>query len=130
MIQQRTMALTGFEIAIGGITSIPVTAGLIFLGFKTFGEKNLDTTKFKPKKAAQPKKADPTKETSKSKYSIDSEKESESKEGRAKSQSATVEKNTTKKNIVNNKKSLDTPVSAEAKINTKDEITAIPESKP
>jgi hypothetical protein len=79
MIQQRTMALTGFEIAIGGITSIPVTAGLIFLGFKTFGEKNLDASKFKPKKAAQPKKADPTKETSKSKYSIDSEKESESK---------------------------------------------------
>ena len=70
MIQQRTMALTGFEIAIGGITSIPVTAGLKFLGFKTFGEKNLDASKFKPKKAAQPKKADPIKETSKSKYSI------------------------------------------------------------
>ena len=128
MIQQRTMALTGFEIAIGGITSIPVTAGLIFLGFKTFGEKNLDTSKFKPKKAAQPKKADPIKETSKSKYSIDSEKESQSKKGGAKSQSATVEKNTTQKKIINNKKSLDTPDSAETKINTK-EITAIPESK-
>ena len=90
MIQQRTMALTEFEIAIGGITSIPVTAGLIFLGFKTFGEKNLDASKFKPKKAAQPKKADPTKEISESKYSIDSEKESESKKGGAKPLSAII----------------------------------------
>lgn len=34
------------------------------------------------------------------------------------------------KKIINNKKSLDTPVTAESKINTKDEITALPESKP
>ena len=52
------MALSGFEIAIGGISSIPVVGGLIFLGFKAFGEKNLDASKLKPKKpAAAAKKA-------------------------------------------------------------------------
>ena len=60
------MALSGFEIATGGITSIPVTATLIFLGYKAFGEKNLDTTKYKPKKPVQTKKAGPSKETSES----------------------------------------------------------------
>lgn len=54
------MALSGFEIAVGGITSVPVLGGLIFLGFKAFGEKNLDTSKLKPKKpAAAAKKAAP-----------------------------------------------------------------------
>ena len=43
------MALSGFEIAIGGISSIPVVGGLIFLGFKAFGEKNLDASKFELK---------------------------------------------------------------------------------
>ena len=61
------MALSGFEIATGGITSIPVTATLIFLSYKAFGEKNLDTTKYKPKKPAQTKKAEPSKEISESK---------------------------------------------------------------
>ena len=52
------MALSGFEIAIGGVSSIPVVGGLIFLGFKAFGEKNLDASKLKPKKpAAAAKKA-------------------------------------------------------------------------
>ena len=64
------MALSGFEIATGGITSIPVTATLIFLGYKAFGEKNLDTTKYKPKKPAQTKKAEPSKETSESKTNV------------------------------------------------------------
>jgi hypothetical protein len=50
------MALSGFEIAIGGITSIPVVGGLIFLGYKSLGESSLDTSKLKPKKkAAVPK---------------------------------------------------------------------------
>ena len=44
------MALSGFEIAMGGITSIPVVGGLIFLGYKSFGESSLDTSKLKPKK--------------------------------------------------------------------------------
>ena len=57
MILQKSMALTGFEIAIGGITSIPVTAGLVFLGYKIFGEKQLDVSKLKPKKVTQPKKS-------------------------------------------------------------------------
>jgi hypothetical protein len=58
---QSAMALSGFEIAIGGITSIPVVGGLVFLGYKAFGEKNLDTSKLKPKKpaAAAAKKAAP-----------------------------------------------------------------------
>ena len=44
------MALSGFEIAIGGITSIPVVGGLVLLGYKSFGESALDTSKLKPKK--------------------------------------------------------------------------------
>ena len=43
------MALTGFEISVGGVLSIPVVAGLTFLGFKTWGEKSLDASKYKPK---------------------------------------------------------------------------------
>ena len=46
------MALSGFEIAMGGVSSIPVLGGLVFLGFKAFGEKNLDASKLKPKKRA------------------------------------------------------------------------------
>ena len=44
------MALSEFEIAIGGLTSIPVVGGLILLGYKSFGEGSLDTSKLKPKK--------------------------------------------------------------------------------
>ena len=44
------MSLSEFEIAIGGLTSIPVVGGLIFLGYKSFGESSLDTSKLKPKK--------------------------------------------------------------------------------
>ena len=89
------MALTGFEIAIGGITSIPVTAGLVFLGYKIFGEKQLDVSKLKPKKVTQPKKAEPTKETSKSKKNDDLKKDSDKTKSGAKTKSVTVEKNTT-----------------------------------
>ena len=44
------MALSEFEIAVGGLTSIPVLGGLIFLGYKSSGESSLDTSKLKPKK--------------------------------------------------------------------------------
>ncbi len=44
------MALSEFEIAIGGLTSIPVVGGLIFLGYKSLGEGSLDRSKLKPKK--------------------------------------------------------------------------------
>ena len=54
------MALSEFEIAIGGITSIPVVGGLIFLGYKSFGESSLDTSKLKPKKKPAVAKATPT----------------------------------------------------------------------
>ena len=54
------MALSGFEIAMGGITSIPVVGGLIFLGYKSFGESSLDTSKLKPKQKPTIKKEAPT----------------------------------------------------------------------
>ena len=53
------MALSGFEIAMGGIASIPVIGGLIFLGYKSFGESSLDTTKLKPKQKTAVKKETP-----------------------------------------------------------------------
>ena len=53
------MALSGFEIAMGGITSIPVVGGLIFLGYKSFGESWLDASKLKPKQKTAVKKEAP-----------------------------------------------------------------------
>ena len=54
------MALSEFEIAIGGMTSIPVVGGLIFLGYKSLGEISLDASKFKPKKKPVVNKGTPT----------------------------------------------------------------------
>jgi hypothetical protein len=56
------MALSEFEIAIGGLTSIPVVGGLIFLGYKSLGESSLDTSKLKPKKKTAVTKGKPTPE--------------------------------------------------------------------
>ena len=56
------MALSEFEIAIGGLTSIPVVGGLIFLGYKSLGESSLDTSKLKPKKKPAVAKGTPTPE--------------------------------------------------------------------
>ena len=53
------MALSGIEIAMGGITSIPVVGGLIFLGYKSFGESWLDASKLKPKQKTAVKKEAP-----------------------------------------------------------------------
>ena len=50
------MSLSGFEIAVGGITSIPVVSGLVLLGYKAFGEQNLDSSKLKPKTKPPAKK--------------------------------------------------------------------------
>ena len=50
------MALSGFEIAVGGLFSIPVVGGLVFFGYKAWGEKNLDASKLKPKKPAAAEK--------------------------------------------------------------------------
>ena len=91
------MALSGFEIAIGGITSIPVTGGLIFLGYKAFGEKNLDASKFKPKKPAQAKKAEPTKVSPESKKVVEVKKDTDSKKNAVEGKSATIKKSTAKK---------------------------------
>ena len=57
---KRAMALSEFEIAIGGLTSIPVVGGLILLGYKSFGESSLDTSKLKPKKMPAVAKAAPS----------------------------------------------------------------------
>ena len=54
------MALSEFEIAIGGLTSIPVVGGLILLGYKSLGEGSLDTSKLKPKKKTAVAKGTPT----------------------------------------------------------------------
>ena len=54
------MALSEFEIAMGGLTSIPVVGGLIFLGYKSLGESSLDTSKLKPKKKTAVAKGAPT----------------------------------------------------------------------
>ena len=53
------MALSGFEIGMGGITSIPVVGGIIFLGYKSFGESSLDASKLKPKQKTAVKKETP-----------------------------------------------------------------------
>ena len=50
------MSLSTFEIAVGGITSIPLSSSLVLLLYKAFGEKRLDTSKLKPRKVA----AEPT----------------------------------------------------------------------
>ena len=71
------MALSGFEIAMGGITSIPITGGLIFLGYKGFGERNLDTSKLKPKKSVQVKKSTESKNPTDSKKPNENKKRSE-----------------------------------------------------
>ena len=57
---KRAMALSEFEIAIGGLTSIPMVGGLFFLGYKSFGESSLDTSKLKPKKKPEVARATPT----------------------------------------------------------------------
>ena len=49
------MSLSGFEISVGGITSIPLTSSLVLLLYKAFGEKRLDTSKLKPKKSVATK---------------------------------------------------------------------------
>ena len=54
------MALSEFEIAMGGLTSIPVVGGLIFLGYKSIGESSLDTSKLKPNKKTTVAKGTPT----------------------------------------------------------------------
>ena len=50
----RTMSLSNFEIAVGGMTSIPTLGGLVFLSYKIWGERNLDASKLKPKKPQKP----------------------------------------------------------------------------
>ena len=123
------MALSGFEIATGGITSIPVTAALIFLSYKAFGEKNLDTTKYKPKKPVQTKKAGPSKETSESEKADVSKKDTDTNKSATEKESATIKKSPNDK-TVNSKKSVDIKDSVKPKIDDKEITSAVPDSKP
>ena len=67
------MSLSGFEIAVGGITSIPLTSGLVFLGYKIFGEQRLDTSNLKPKKvSAKPSAPTPKQNQEGAKSSVSS----------------------------------------------------------
>ena len=124
------MALSGFEIAIGGITSIPVTGGLIFLGYKAFGEKNLDASKFKPKKPAQAKKAEPTKVSPESKKVVEVKKDTDSKKNAVEGKSATIKKSTAEKKPIDSKNALDIQDSVEPKEKSKDVNPEVPDSKP
>ena len=123
------MALSGFEIATGGITSIPVTAALIFLSYKAFGEKNLDTTKYKPKKPVQTKKAGTSKETSESKKTDVSKKDTDTTKSATEKESATIKKSPNDK-TVNSKKSIDIKNSVRPQIDDKEITSAVPDSKP
>ena len=71
------MALSDFEIAVGGITSIPVLGGLVWLTYKTWGERKIDASKLKPKKPQTPVKKQETKPKAESKP-IDSSNEKSS----------------------------------------------------
>ena len=71
------MALSGFEIAMGGITSIPVVGGLIFLGYKSFGESSLDASKLKPKQKTTVKKETPAPDKKEIKEKIQNQKTKE-----------------------------------------------------
>ena len=123
------MALSGFEIATGGITSIPVTAALIFLGYKAFGEKNLDATKYKPKKPVQTKKAEPSKEISESKKNDVLKKDTDTTKSATRKESATIKKSPTDKTI-NSKKSIDTKDSVRPKIDDEEITSVVPDTKP
>ena len=123
------MALSGFEIATGGITSIPITAALIFLAYKAVGEKNLDATKYKPKKPVQTKKAEPSKEKSESKKIYAPKKDIDTTKSSTRQESATIKKIPTDKTI-DSKKSIDTKDSVSPKIDDEEITSAIPDAKP
>ena len=123
------MALSGFEIATGGITSIPVTAALIFLAYKAVGEKNLDTTKYKPKKPVQTNKAEPLKEKSEYKKIYAPKKDVDTTKSATEKESATIKKSPNDK-TVNSKKSVDIKDSVRPKIDDKEITSAVLDSKP
>ena len=124
------MALSGFEIAIGGITSIPVTGGLIFLGYKAFGEKNLDASKFKPKKPVQAKNVESTIVTSDAKKVVEPKKDTDSKNSVAGEKLAAIKKTTAEKKPIGSKKALDVQDSVKPKENSKDITPQAPDSTP
>ena len=123
------MALSGFEIATGGITSIPVTAALIFLGYKAFGDKNLDATKYKPKKPVQAKNAEPSKEVSESKKNDVPKKDTDTTKSATRKESATIKKRPTDKTL-DSKKSTVLKDSVSPEIDDEELTSAVPDAKP
>ena len=59
------MALSQFETILGGITSIPVLSGSIYLAYKAFGEKALDPGKTAKKKSTTTSPGAPAKTSAK-----------------------------------------------------------------
>lgn len=108
------MALSEFEIAIGGITSIPVVGGLIFLGFKSFGEKSLDTSKLKPKKKPVVKKETPVTEVKK-----------ETPATKVKKETPASEEKVSAAKIENSEKSNNTPDTTKEKSSSREQPTTI-----
>ena len=113
------MALSDFEIDIGGITSVPVTGGIIFLGYKSFGQKNFDSSKFKPKKPAQAKKAEPAKVTSESKKPVETKKETDLRKSSSDELSATTQQRA-EKTPIDSQKALEVPDSVQPMDTTTD----------
>ena len=59
------MSLSGFEISVGGITSIPLTSSLVLLLYKAFGEKRMGMSKLKEKVTAKAAPSTPKQGTTK-----------------------------------------------------------------
>ena len=91
------MALSGFEIAIGGIASIPVVGGLVLLGYKSFGESSLDASKLKPKKKPAVKQEISASEKKSSETKSETSKSPKKPSATVKEQSASAEKPATTK---------------------------------
>ena len=60
------MSLSGFEISVGGITSIPLTSSFVLLLYKAFGEKRMGMSKLKEKVTAKAAPSTPKQGTTKS----------------------------------------------------------------
>ncbi len=122
------MALSEFEIAIGGITSIPVVGGLIFLGFKSFGEKSLDTSKLKPKKKPVVKKETPAVEVKKETPAVEVKKETPAIE--VKKETPASEEKVSATKIKNSETSNNPPGTANEKSSPREQPTAVSEEAP
>jgi len=122
------MALSEFEIAIGGITSIPVVGGLIFFGFKSFGEKSLDTSKLTPKKKPVVKKETLATEVKKETPATKVKKETPA--TKVKKETPASEEKVSATQIENSEISNNTPDTTKEKSSSREQPTTISEEAP